>query len=153
MIHKTTKYYAVEVLVENEIDTIDDGIKDARKTIESLGLKVYSVKQMKSKRTLAQNNALHKWCTQMAEEFNDKGLDVRAVISKDFKIPWTMYAVKEYLWRSLQKKLLGIQSTTDLDKTGEINLIWDTINRAMIERFKGNVSVPPWPSRGEDENS
>jgi hypothetical protein len=54
--------------------------------------------------------------------------------------------VKTYIWKPLQKLLTGKKSTTQLDKNGEINLIWDNLNRLIIEKTKGNVQVPPFPS-------
>jgi hypothetical protein len=71
---------------------------------------------------------------------------MRTFIREDIDISWTGYNVKTYIWKPLQKLLTGKKSTTQLDKNGEINLIWDNLNRLIIEKTKGNVQVPPFPS-------
>jgi len=146
MKHLIPKQYKVEIVVENDKDTVLDGIADARTTIEGLGLKILKVERLKSIRSEKQNNALHKWFAMLAEEFNENGLDVREVVRKDYTIPWTGNLVKEVLWKKIQSSLTGKKSTTELDRDKEINLIYDTINRVLIERFKGNINVPPFPS-------
>jgi len=152
MIHDPRKY-KVEIIVENNLPIIDDAKADIKKTIENFGFRVFNVDLIKDYRTLKQNNSLHKFFELLSQELNDKGLDIRATISKDIAIPWTGYNVKNYIWKPLQKKLTGKESTTQLDKYKEINLLWDIINRAFSERFKGEVKIPPFPSLDADENS
>jgi len=103
-------------------------------------------------RTLTQNSALHLLFTQLANELNEKGLDMRAIIRDDIEISWTPYSIKEYLWRPLQKLLIGKQSTTKLNRSKEIDLIYDNLNRILIERTQGEISLPPFPSIETLEN-
>ena len=58
-------------------------------------------------RTLSQNAAIHTFCRLLASELNERGLDMRsAILPAHIDIPWTQDAVKEHLWRGVQKKLL-----------------------------------------------
>lgn len=97
-------------------------------------------------RTINQNSALHLFFTQLAQALNEHGMDMRTLIRPEVEISWTPYSVKEYLWRPLQKVMLGKQSTTKLDRSQEINLIYDNLNRIITERTQGEVSFPSFPS-------
>jgi hypothetical protein len=90
---------------------------------------------MENKRTLTQNNSIHLYCEQIAEVFNELGLDVHVVLKEGMNTHWTPNAVKELLWRPTQMALFNKKSTTELSKTGEIDQIVDVINRHLSERF------------------
>jgi hypothetical protein len=147
----TKKQYAVSILVENEASTIKEGIQEAKKVIEGIGLKVQDVKPAISKRTLTQNKALHLLFTQLAEEMVEKGIDMRTFIR--VPVSFTPYSIKEYLWKPLQRALTGKNSTTQLDKTEDINLIYDNLNRIIVERTNGEIEMPPFPSLETLEDS
>lgn len=136
--------YEVSVFVETDSESLDDGLKQSKEIVEKFGLKVYGVKPVKSQRTLNQNNALHLLFTQLADDMNDKGIDFKTLL----KVPLrpTPYLIKEEMWKPLQKAMLGKVSTTELDKTEDINLIYDQLNKILIERTDGNISLPPFPS-------
>jgi hypothetical protein len=91
-------------------------------------------------RTAQQNKALHLYFTMVAEELNNGGLDIRAVIKPDVNVPWTSYMVKEYLWRPVQKLALGKESTTDLEKL-DIDKVFDIFN-AHIAKFGVHIPFP-----------
>ena len=57
-------------------------------------------------RTLKQNNALHLFFWQLAEELNAAGLDMKKVLKPQVDITWTTDSIKDYLWRPLQIALL-----------------------------------------------
>ena len=132
--------YEVSIVVESNSQ------QEARQSIESLGLKVNEVRLLDNHRTDQQNRALHKFFSLLADELNEKGLDMRTLIRQKIEIQWTPYNVKEYLWKPLQKQLTGKESTKKLDKTEEINLIYNNLNRILIERTKGEVKFPSFPS-------
>jgi len=138
------KQYAITIVVENEATTIKEGMQEAKKTIEGIGLKVFDVKPLKSQRTKKQNKALHRLFTQLAEEMAEKGIDMRTFIQ--VPVSFTPYSIKEYLWKPLQRVMLGKRSTTQLDKTEDINKIYDNLNRIIVERTKGEIEMPPFPS-------
>lgn len=105
-----------------------------------------SILKTSPSRTPQQNNALHLFFSQLAQELNDKHFDMRTLIREEVELSWTPYNVKEFLWKPFQKLLTGKRTTTKLSKTKEINLIYDNLNRALIDRTKGQVQVPPFPS-------
>lgn len=90
-------------------------------------------------RTTQQNRALHKYFSLVAEALNDAGLDLRKVLKPEIEIPWSAETVKNYLWRSVQQAQLNKESTADLT-TKEIDLVYDTLNRFLSEKF--GISEP-----------
>ena len=136
--------YEAKILIEIEAETVAEGLKKVKEDLKIFNL--IDVKPVISSRTLSQNNSLHLFFTELANELNDKGLDMRTLIRKEVEVSWTTYTVKEYLWRPLQKVLTGKSSTTKLNKTEEIYLIYKNLNRVLIERTKGEINFPMFPS-------
>lgn len=97
------------------------------------------------KRSSAQNNALHMWCEKLAKELNSRGLDQRKMLKEGVDIPWDKKAVKERLWRPIQKAVTGDDSTTDPEPK-EYPEIFDVLNRHLGEKHGVYVA---WPSRSE----
>ena len=92
-------------------------------------------------RTQQQNRALHLWFRHLAEELNAAGLDMRATLKPEISIPWTGETIKDFLWRPVQKAQLKKESTTELT-TSEIDVIWETLNRHLGEKFGVHVPFP-----------
>ncbi len=67
--------------------------------------------------------------------------DMRKVIRQEIDIPWNAHTVKEYLWRPVQMTQLGKESTKDLN-TGEIDKIYETLNRHLNERTGVHIAFP-----------
>lgn len=93
------------------------------------------------KRTVQQNKALHVLFTLLAQELNDRGMDMRKTLKPSVEIPWSPGSVKEYLWRPVQTAQLNKRSTTELT-TVEIDQVFDTINRHLSERFGIHIAFP-----------
>lgn len=89
-------------------------------------------------RTIPQNNSLHLFFRLIAEQLNDAGLDIRAVLEPTVDIAWNENLVKELLWRPIQKLQLQKHSTTELT-TRDIDVIYDTLNLFLS---KHGVHVP-----------
>ena len=106
----------------------------------------YEVKFRKQTRTTEQNNAIHLFCQMLADELTEKHIDKREFFKEPFFLEWTKEGVKNDIWKKLQKSLVGKGSTTELDKIGEIDLIWDNINKIIIDKYDGEVITPPFPS-------
>ena len=82
-------------------------------------------------RTIQQNKALHLYFQLVADCLNEAGLDIKKVLAENpIDIPWSKEAVKEFLWRPVQKIHLNKPSTTELS-TKDIDIIFDTINRFL----------------------
>lgn len=105
-------------------------------------------KWKEEKRTSLQNRALHKYFSLLAEELNNAGYDMRKTIKKDIDIAWSGISVKEYLWRPIQKTYLQEKSTTNL-KTGDIDKIYDILNKVISERCGVSVQFPSLDNFGE----
>lgn len=101
------------------------------------------VERLAKKRTLKQNRALHKWFTQIAELFNEKGIDMRKIfeVCKKIDIPVTMESIKE-IWRYVQKIALNKESTTELT-TKEMCYIQEIFIKGLSIL---GCPLPPFPS-------
>ena len=109
------------------------------------------------KRTKNQNAALHLYFTQIAEALNNEGLNVRVVLQvieeKGVDMMWSPTLVKELLWRRIQKKYLGKQSTTELNSTGDITQIYDILNKFLAENFYISEEFPSLESLENDKTN
>jgi hypothetical protein len=88
-----------------------------------------------TQRTNAQNRALHKFFTLLADKLNEQGLDMKKVIKAE--IWWTPEAVKKNLWKPVQEAKYGKASTADLEKQMEI----DAIHENLMEILGKNWGV------------
>lgn len=95
-------------------------------------------------RTNQQNRALHKGCDIIAQTLNAAGLDMRTVLKHEVEIPWTTASVKKYLFTSIMTAMTGKTSTTELEKQGEIEQVWETLMRFLME--KHHIEYIPFPS-------
>lgn len=105
------------------------------------------IRRKAKQRTLTQNRALHLFCEWLAETLNDAGYDMRKTLKQDAEIPWTQAAVKEHLWRPIQKAMTDKQSTT------EITTVEPTAIHAVLSRHLGQklgVTCPAWPKRDQE---
>lgn len=100
------------------------------------------------KRTHAQNNALQVYCRQLAQEFSDRGLDMKRVLKKEIDIPWTGDSVRDFLWKPLQEVIINKKSTKDAN-TNEYSKVYDVLNRHISDKYGFSV---PFPSRENYEN-
>lgn len=85
------------------------------------------------KRTLRQNRSLHLWFSQIAEELNERGLDMKTVLKPEIEIPWTGESVKNHIYRPVMKILTGKESTTE-QTTKDPTLVYETINRFLADK-------------------
>jgi hypothetical protein len=93
-------------------------------------------------RTDAQNRSLHLWLDMVARELNAGGYTVQLVLKEVIDLDWNKEICKELLWRPIQKALIKKNSTTDLDKVSEIDIVYDHINRYLGEKFGIHVPFP-----------
>lgn len=107
------------------------------------------VEEPKGKRTGAQNRSLHLWFRQVADVCKDAGLDAKVLFSKTLDIEVTQDHIKA-LWHTTQNAYFKSGSTTELDKQGQIEKIYDTLVRFFGERH--NLALPPFPNDPEKNN-
>ncbi len=101
---------------------------------------VIEISRKNEQRTPAQNDSIHLYCEHIAEALNNAGLDIKKIIKID--VPWTKELVKELIWRPTQELYLKKKSTTELNKTEDINIIHDIINRSLSEHYKIHIPFP-----------
>ena len=99
------------------------------------------------RRTSQQNKGLHLFFTMLSDELNNAGYDQRKVLKPSVDIPWTPEAIKEQLWKPIQKLMYNKESTTELDKVKEIDKVHEVLMRHLGEKF--GVEYLPFP---HDEN-
>ena len=93
------------------------------------------------KRTTAQNNAMHKYFTMLADALNDAGLDQVKTLKPGTEIPWEPSSVKKILWGSIMQAVTKKTRTRDLD-IDEISKVYDVLNRHIAEKFGVMVMFP-----------
>lgn len=93
------------------------------------------------RRTNQQNKALHVLFGLLANELNDRGLDMRKTLKPGVEIPWQAAGVKEHLWKPVMKAQLHKYSTTEMT-TKEIDQVFDTINRHLGTQFGISLNFP-----------
>lgn len=115
-------------------------ITDYISTLRDCEVEVRITKKRK-KRTELQNRALHLYFDKLSEELNDKGISSHQIFSESVEMFWTPTLVKE-IWRKVQQAMFKKKSTKELLKHEEIDRIYDVMNKLIIERSGGQVSVP-----------
>lgn len=93
------------------------------------------------KRTLRQSRAIHLMFTQLAQELNEAGFDMKKTLKPEIEIMWNEYMVKEYLWRPIQKAQLGKESTTELT-TREIDEVFEVLTRHLGTKLGIQLDFP-----------
>lgn len=121
-----------------------DCLSDLEHIPDGTWIDIEITKAQKSKRTLTQNAALHKYCELLAIALNDAGFDMKRTLKPEVDIPWTMEAVKEHLWRPIQAAITQKQSTTEAD-TSQYSEVYNVLSRHLSQKL-GGVHVP-WPSK------
>ena len=102
------------------------------------------------RRTPIQNNSLHLYCQQVADSLNSAGLTIEEVLKHfTMELEWNKENVKEILWRTAQKRMLGKISTTELSKQKDIDLVFEAISKFLGERL--HLEHIAWPSIEELE--
>lgn len=77
-------------------------------------------------RTLSQNKALHLYCSRLAEAMNDAGYDQAHREFEKVSNEWTMYSVKEKLFKPILEAMAGKESTTEAS-----TLDYDKVHRSL----------------------
>ena len=91
------------------------------------------VKRFKKTRSGQQNRAMHLFFEQLAGQLNEFAeFEYKGVTGKVFVTPYTKEIVKEYIWKPLQKKMFGTDTTTKLT-TEQIDLILDSLANSFHE--------------------
>jgi len=109
------------------------------------------IRRVTHMRTGAQNSSIHLGLQLLADALNAAGLDMKKVLKPSVDIPWTMESCKEFLFRPIMKAMFNKESTTELEKVGEIDEVWDTMMRFLGEKF--DFEHLPFPSEDSKTNN
>jgi hypothetical protein len=86
-------------------------------------------------RTTDQNRALHLWLEKKAEQCRDAGVTAQMAFSKTIELEITPEIMKE-IWRQVQNAMFqNGKSTKNLEKNGQIEEVYEHINRFFAEKF------------------
>lgn len=117
---------------------------DDAKDCEGHDVIVAIIKTDKGIRTMLQNASLHLYFQWLCTALNAAGWDMKAVlmaISKNPCIPWSPSAIKERLWRPVQKNTYNTDSTTQLDKD-QVTVIYEALNFVTASKFGIGIVFP-----------
>lgn len=92
-------------------------------------------------RSQQQNKSLHKWAEELADEFNNRGLDMKTVLKPEVDIPWDKNTVKRFIVHPIIKAMYNKDSTADLTTT-ELSRAVDTINRFFADKWNFTLPFP-----------
>jgi len=102
--------------------------------------------------TDSQRRSAWKYMSLKAEQLNDAGLDIRAVLKPTFNIPWTKDNFHDYLFIPFQKKLFRTKSMRSLKKS-QVSQIYDLLERELGEKFGlENIPFPHDPKKAIEQN-
>ena len=90
-------------------------------------------------RTGKQNDAIHAYCREVASIMAAHGMDMKSVIKEGVPIEPTMYLIKDYMWRPIQKAVTGVESTRKISPL-EVNEIYEVLSRLLVEKY--SIDVP-----------
>ena len=87
-----------------------------------------------------QNNAMHLWFRQIAQELNDAGYWVRHPFSDKLEIPFTEVLVKETLYRPIiqsmyDKTHTGKLTAKELSEAAEVLIRWLSEHKSVYVPF------------------
>lgn len=100
-------------------------------------------------RTKNQNAALHKWCRQLAEAYNENGLSWEIILENfTMELYPTMESVKEIIVRTAIQRMFKKNSTTQILKQGEIDKLVDVVTKFNA---KMGIEYIPFPNINEGE--
>ena len=141
----TERKYKIQADVDVEVlaTSKKEAVEKAKNALQFLDIQSFRV--LPQKRTIPQNSALHLLFTQLSKECLDKGIEMRDLVKEEIPIEATPENLK-WLWKLLQNALFKTKSTTELKKTGQIEIVYDAFNKILIERTNGEISLPDWPS-------
>lgn len=108
---------------------------------QSTGEFGFLVKLETGKRTLPQNNAMHKYFSLLANALNDAGFHMVKTLKEGAEIDWTEHSVKKEIWLKVMEPLTGKTSTAKLDRN-EVSEVYENVNRFIASRTGVMVPFP-----------
>jgi len=97
--------------------------------------------EVEIKRTLKQNNSMHKFFEMIASELNGVGEEFEYKIVNKTKVPYEASIVKDYIWKPVQRLLVKKERTRDIT-TKECSQIAQYLERVLYQTFEITVLFP-----------
>lgn len=79
--------------------------------------------------------------SELALMLNNSGLTFHCALGKGKKVKWSPAAIKDLVWRKVQRMQFDIESTAKLD-TSHVSCIYELINRHIASKFGVSVVFP-----------
>ncbi len=119
-------------------DKLDFFIGFVKDRFNEGGYYLYSIKP--AGRTERQNNAMHLWFRQMAEQLNDAGYSNAHPFNDQVEVPFTEGLVKEMLYKPIIKAMYQKTSTTrltgkELSEAAEVLVRWLSEKKGIFVPF------------------
>ncbi len=132
-----------EIILEIDSDETDVSEIIRNKFKFDFKSRILDIKNVKETRSSQQNASIHLWLGWIAKQCVEEGITLKMILEKRLEIMPTGILLKESLWKFTQKKMFNKKSTTQLNKTGEINDIIDVLTLHFSEL---GVEVKPFPT-------
>lgn len=102
-------------------------------------------------RTEQQSKAMWLFCQLAADELNAAGYSIEEVLKHyTMELDWDKNTFMDIVWRTAQKRLLGKESTRDLNKQEDITRIYEAVNR-FLAKLAIHVDFPSLPPGMSEE--
>jgi L-fucose isomerase-like protein len=132
--------YIVTIKHTVEAETVEEGKKAVSSIMEMLGIQSFHVEHKEEKRTIPQNNALHKYCDDVAQHANEMGLTMSALIKNPIEFPITKEIVKEFI-SEIAFLLFQERRTSKLTKK-QLSQVIDMAQGLFAERLDYHLPFP-----------
>ena len=99
--------------------------------------------EISMRRTEQQKKAIEVYCREVAKAMNDEGHDLKAVLTaKKVDVPCTQQNIKDVVFKGIEQALFPEKTSTTQLTTGEVNEIYDVMNRWLANNFSIHVPFP-----------
>ena len=108
----------------------DSGIKNLLDFVLRAKGKTIEITICDDKRTSRQLRSIWLYCSLLATDLNDAGLDIKLLLKEDLEVNWNKTLVMDLYFRTIQKALFNTDSTKDLKKS-QVSEIYEEMNRHL----------------------
>jgi len=117
--------------------------QDALAKLDGAGLIEIDIPTLREYRTNKQNDSLHLYFKEVADHLNAHGYSLQKTVKVDVDMWWTGRMVKEIIWKTYQRVVLGKESTKEL-YTDEIDKIVERMDHMLSERQLDPIEFPSY---------
>ena len=110
----------------------DSGLKNLLDFVLRAKGKTIEITICDNKRTSRQFRSIWLYCSLLATDLNDAGLDIKLILKEDLEVNWNKNLIMDLYWKTIQKTLFGTDSTKDLKKS-QVSEIYEELNRHMAK--------------------